>query len=389
MSVTENIKVDLSASLVFAMILIYKLSMDDARQPAQPQADSFRISVVFREDALTRSQTEQLWPIIQNWTVYNPWVEWSQQIANDVPTVSEVTYLDGTNQLFSGPFPPSVDLRGLAEVFRTDLLVPIAAAAGEPNAPSTTAGWRCGVEPVVRVPEEHMRYVTDDADQAVQVAIVGSEDFEIRHRLSRLTSGSFLVPMDDTDPEVDLAAAIQGAVGAIPPLSLPPTFYTPEISTLVCDSGQQLSPFAPTSANQSNASNLCFNAPFTEFADALAYAGSDPLPPLTDPDDPAGDRYQYFASAVLERAPFATFSCEASSSVLNQTDSIYLFIDGTDFRGIDILAMSVLSRSYPEPRIWTAWGADPFPGRIEPGAYSLTEGNARRLTSGTMIEVRL
>lgn len=388
MSVTENIKVDLSASLVFAMILIYKLTMDDARQPAQPQADSFRISVVFREDALTRSQMEGLWSNIRNWSVYVPWWRIETDTSGGATTTT-ITFADGSVSTFSGAVPPSIDTRRLPEVFRSNVLDPLTSAAGAPNDPSTTAGWRCGVEPIARIPEDHMRYLTDDADRAVQTAIVGSEDFEIRHRLSRLTSEPFLVPMDDMDPEADLAAAIQGAVGPIPPIALPLTFYTPEISSIVCDNGKLLSPFAPSAANHVDAANLCFSAPFTEFADALAFADSDPLPQLGDPDDPAGDRYQYFASAVLERAPFATFSCEASSSVLTQTDSIYLVIDGTDFRGIDILAMSVVSRSYPEPRTWTAWGADPFPGRFITGVSSSTEGNVLRLTSGAMIEVRL
>lgn len=90
-AISDDLQLDMAAGLVFAMILIYQVFMDDAREPSEPAPDSVKITVLFREAPNYRGS---VWPWAKDpskWSgVDDELEEWDVNIEDPVYRLDRV-----------------------------------------------------------------------------------------------------------------------------------------------------------------------------------------------------------------------------------------------------------------------------------------------------------
>ncbi|MCB1469830.1 MAG: hypothetical protein KDK08_22385 [Rhizobiaceae bacterium] len=381
---TDDLQLDLAAGLVFAMILVYQVFMDEVHEPTTPADDSFKLTVIFREEPLTHQQLVDL-------ALKEP--------RPNAEYIRNATYVrDERAKLASGVSTRAGELSGIWYNLRADPIVDYPAA--------NAAGWECrlttggfsGAGP---------RYRAGAEGFAVEEAI-GDETVEVQHTLDRITVERELAANEDAEIEI-WDSAFRSFIAKLPSVgTADKSIWTRKFNLKNClretmVGRNSVSFYWPVVFGRIGAlSNACsatpeFWSPCNLAKDCEAFipalslrrdseasvAGLNLVNPAPGPAD---DAVQSLVANFLSFEEFGAFSCQATGIGVSGTDEVRLRLDGTPagstFREIRLLAVSVQSRSRVEPEIWTAWGDKPFPGEL-----TLDGADAIRPPAGDVVRI--
>jgi hypothetical protein len=369
---SEDLQLDLSAGLVFAMILIYYVFLDAAYEPSQPAEDSFKITFLFREEPYT--------------------------------------YQHLTSVILPAAQPPMGPYHNLSRPFLEITQEHFNSVGYKKNG----VGWECSLDKNGFTPQEMLRYEKESTDVPIRINRVDDEDVEIAHSLNRLVPDFPLSPGDDPT-RLEVEAVFKNYISDLPILnSTTSAVWFQPVRIYQCKgdffwhgkasvtrrfiSGTREKGFAtcgwgyPIETFSSEHYNI---ADFRDVSSKIQSLTSV-VPVAPGPED---DELQSFLATVSDRpfVEFGAFSCQGSAIAIANATTLNVRLEGwpvaEPLRELKILAMSIESRSNEKPVVWSAWGNTEFPGTAEFNNNGIeivpTNGQMIRISAPTTFRIEL
>ncbi|MEP4258030.1 MAG: hypothetical protein ABJ375_01870 [Rhizobiaceae bacterium] len=358
---SDDLQLDMAAGLVFAMILIYQIFMDEAREPSEPAPDSVKITVLFREAPNYRGMD---WPWTKDptrWSNLGDELEdWEENIEDPVYRLNRVRR--------------TVKFHGYPE--------------------TGSGAWGCRFSSsafnFMEMPRYQITPTSLDPDLIdFRERINDDEQVVIGHSLERFQSDFSGTSDPSQQAEVWDAKVANFFPGLKSIEGAEASLWRSPLKVLHCRanenfSEQQRKKISIQFFEESGPARSCGTnqqpMPYDEKEDLLASASNLRT---TDSEESIPNSIQEFfaanpssfnpdqqrlADAVLSALwpfkEFGVFSCQATGVGVAKADNINLRIEDAR-RDIQIMAVSIQSRSRPEETIWHAWNDEvEFPGRL-------------------------